>query len=166
MRHYVKLRHGAIYLIAFLLTAVPLVTAIISWNELPDRIATRFSTDGTPVESMGKALAVASIFFAMLVFVAVSALFLNNNNTSASATAAIVGLEYFAMAFVSVVASSVFIAQAASEAAAPSLQAVIFGCVVGVIVALVVALLTWFGRRGNERTAGSNAQEGQRDRTL
>lgn len=156
MRHATRLRHGAIYLIALLLTAVPLVTAITSWNDLPDQIATRFSTDGTPVESMSKALAVASLFFAMLVFVAVAALFLNNKNTSALATGAMVGLEYFAMAFISVVATGIFIAQAAAGPAAPSLQSVIYGCVGGVIVALTVALLTWSGRRDDERAADSN----------
>lgn len=164
MRQSNRLRHGAIYLIALLLTAVPLVTAITSWNDLPDQIATRFSTDGTPVESMGKILAVASIFFAMLVCVAVAALFLNNKNTAALATAAMVGLEYFVLAFVSVVATGVFIAQAASGPAAPSLQSVIYGCMIGVIVALAVALLTWSGRRDNEHAADSNGQEGQRDR--
>lgn len=159
MHHNVRLQHGAIYLIALLLTAVPLITAITNWNNLPDQIATRFATDGTPVESMGKTLAVASIFFAMLVFVAVSVLFLNNN-TSALATAAMVGLEYFVLTFVSVVATGVFIAQAASEAAAPSLQSVIYGCVAGAIVAIFVALLVWSGRRNEERTADSNKQEG------
>lgn len=149
-----RLRHGAIYLIALLLTAAPLVTAVANWNDLPDLIATRFSTDGTPVESMDKPLAVASIFFAMLAFVAVAALFLKNKSTSPLVTAAIVGLEYFVLAFVSVVATGVFIGQATSEVAAPSLQSVIVGCVVGVIVALVVVPLAWPGRRSDEHAAG------------
>lgn len=115
---------------------------------------------------MGKPLAVASLFFAMLVFVAVAALFLNNKTTSALATAAIVGLEYFALAFISIVATGLFIAQAGAGPAAPSLQSVICGCVVGVIVALTVALLTWSGRRDDERAANSTRQESHRGRTL